>query len=154
MIRGYSFRGSLPKGITMKHLVFVYGTLKNGHLRSSVLQNERYLGIARTVSKYAMYQYGGYPALVSSPEENNHPITGELYEVGDEMMVRLDEIEGTAVGLFQRGEVALDEVNLTQLPLSENCWTWINSKKAVAYIFRDADKLKGARNCHSFWGLK
>lgn len=138
----------------MKHLVFVYGTLKNGHSRSSVLRDERYLGIARTIPKYAMYQYGGYPALVPSTEETNFPITGELYEIGDEKMVHLDEIEGTAVGLFQRGEVILDEINLSHLPLSENCWTWINSRKAVAYIFRDVDKLKGARNCHSFWGMK
>jgi gamma-glutamylcyclotransferase (GGCT)/AIG2-like uncharacterized protein YtfP len=63
----------------MSHLIFVYGTLKSGHKRHHILQDQRFIGTANTPSLYKMYPYGGYPALVK--EEQGVKIYGELYEV-------------------------------------------------------------------------
>ena len=52
-----------------KHLLFVYGSLKQGMLRNAALRGQRYIGVAFTEPQYAMYQLSGYPAQVNK----NHP---------------------------------------------------------------------------------
>lgn len=139
----------------MGYLVFVYGTLKNGHQRFSALRGERYIGIARTEPKYAMYQYGSYPALVESSEQ--HPaqkIYGELYEVSNACMEELDQIEGVSHGLFHRKQIQLETVTLSNLPVEEQTWNHIANKTATAYLFSDQQKLQGARNCGQIWTLR
>lgn len=140
-----------------KHLVFVYGTLKSGHTRQSAMREERYIGIAKTMPKYGMYQYGSYPAMVDSELDGvtiGRAIYGELYEVSDAGMMALDEIEGTGHGLFERKPVELDTVTLTQLPVEEKTWLKIANKTAVAYVFKNLSKLHGARDCGSIWTMR
>ena len=73
------------------HLLFVYGTLKKGCSRSSVMESSRFIGVAKTTPNYKLYDCGTYPALVAS---ENGGVWGELYEVDDSVMSRLDQIEG------------------------------------------------------------
>lgn len=70
--------------------VFVYGTLKSGHGNHRLLQGSKFLGRS-TVDRFKMYSLGGFPAVV--PSEDG-VIQGEVYEVDDFTMTRLDRLEG------------------------------------------------------------
>lgn len=72
-------------------LVFVYGTLKRGHHNHSVLGNSRLVGNWTTEPKYKMYDLGSFPGVVYPGDKS---IKGEIFEVNDETMVRLDNLEG------------------------------------------------------------
>jgi gamma-glutamylcyclotransferase (GGCT)/AIG2-like uncharacterized protein YtfP len=141
-----------------KHLVFVYGTLKRGFSRSHALREQRYIGIARTQPQYAMYGYGGYPALVdqtlaeASGVHAVNRIFGELYEVDDTCMIELDKIEGTDKGLFERRDISLGEVTMTSLPTDDAVWGGLSRKVAQAYFFKK--KLNGAGDCGPLWVQK
>jgi len=87
--------------------IFVYGTLKRGYSRSSALQGEIFLGSAVTKPLYRMYDCGDYPGLVEAPD--GLCIEGELWEVSDECLKRLDEIEGVAIHLYERKPVILQQ---------------------------------------------
>lgn len=138
--------------------IFVYGTLKRGFSRHSVLKDQKYLGIAKTEAKYAMCAYGGYPALVDDKlaEKSNlvadKAVFGELYEVDESCIVELDIIEGVEHGLFERKDVALDEITLVGLPISQAGWDSVTKKTASAYLF--LRKLNGAADCSPIWLLK
>lgn len=76
-------------------LVFVYGTLKQGHgnhqhfLESSSGVN--FLGSYVTPSRYTMYALGGFPGV---REGGTTPITGEVYQIPENVFKRLDRLEG------------------------------------------------------------
>lgn len=87
-----------------RSLVFVYGTLKRGHVRHFALAGQRYLGEARTRPRYRMVNLGSYPALI---EGGSSAIAGELWEVDASCLALLDEIESVADSYYRRGPVAL-----------------------------------------------
>lgn len=80
-------------------LLFVYGTLKRGCRLHAHLDTGVYRGAARTEPGYALYRLGWYPGMVAeaSPAE----VTGELYEIGEELLPLLDDVEGVP-DLYQR----------------------------------------------------
>ena len=138
--------------------MFIYGTLKRGFVRHYALREQRYIGIARTQPQYAMYGYGGYPALVdktlaeASGVNAENRIFGELYEVDDACVIELDKIEGTDKGLFERREIALGEVTMTGLPTDDAVWKALSNKTAQAYFFKR--KLNGDADCGQLWVQK
>lgn len=133
----------------MTSLLFVYGTLKNGHSRFKNLSKQRYIGIAKTSPEYSMYQVQTYPALVKC--NNGRKIYGELYEVDSECLKVLDNIEGVDFNLFKREEIILEEISIINLPLSQICFSNLYQKKAEAYLYqRPIDELK---NMGIFWPL-
>ncbi|WP_077621820.1 gamma-glutamylcyclotransferase [Sediminibacillus massiliensis] len=74
-----------------KHLVFVYGTLRQHE------PNHHFLKDSNSISKQS-WTYGklfdtgnGYPVLIAGGESS---VYGEVYEVTDETLKRLDELEG------------------------------------------------------------
>jgi len=75
-----------------KHLVFVYGTLRNGHSNHHLLKEAFCFGTGSTEASYAMYLISGYPYVTSS--ESRYPIVGELYAVDDDTLKILDSMEG------------------------------------------------------------
>lgn len=75
----------------MKHLLFVYGSLRPGEARHRLLAGARYLGPHRTESCYTMYDLGEYPGVV---ERGHHAIVGDLYDVDTATLARVDEYEG------------------------------------------------------------
>lgn len=137
------------------HLIFVYGTLKQGFSRHHYIKEQKYLGIARTEPKYAMFAYGGFPALVDEKLAalSNHTATnkiyGELYQVDDMCMRQLDIIEGTDEGLFERKNISLLDITLTGLPTNDGVWKKIAEKTAQAYFFKQ--NLKGAADRGTLW---
>lgn len=86
-------------------LLFVYGTLKRGGVRNFLLRGQKFLGEARTVPRYALYDLGAYPGLVQA-EEDGQVVYGELYEVEQSLLPRLDAVEG-APTLFRLEQLEL-----------------------------------------------
>lgn len=74
-----------------KHLVFVYGTLKQGYGNNRLLQNADFIGDAVTVEKYRML-HGGFPIVLD--DQQKFQIHGELYRVTDHQLRNCDSLEG------------------------------------------------------------
>lgn len=89
-------------------LIFVYGTLKRGDVRAGALAGAKFLGEAHTEPRYRLYDCGEYPALIGAAAgEEGVAVEGEVYEVTPECLARLDEVEGVAESLYERGPIAL-----------------------------------------------
>lgn len=75
-----------------KHLVFVYGTLKRNNWNNAhYLSTSNFLGTSYTRDKFTLYS-SGIPFVHSSPPTCR--IKGEVYEVTNATLVRLDSLEG------------------------------------------------------------
>lgn len=100
------------------HRVFVYGTLKRGFCRHDALQQQAFLGLARTEANYKLFDLGEYPGLIVA--EDGISIEGELYCVDDDCLAKLDQVEGVDEGYYSRESVMLqppwnDEATLTYI---------------------------------------
>ena len=71
-------------------LIFVYGTLRKGFHNHRLLKNSTFIGKGRTKKKYKM-TVNGIP-FVSEKEGISH-IVGEVYEVDEKTLKRLDILE-------------------------------------------------------------
>ena len=91
-------------------LLFVYGSLKQGFANEHVNTGRRVPGQYRTMERYALYLLGPgeVPCLVSSAGDG-HQVLGEVYEVSDEDLVRIDRLErlGEPEG-YERVEFAVE----------------------------------------------
>lgn len=88
-----------------KHLVFIYGSLRNGCERSmSVRFPEAKFTAAATVNG-SLYDLGDYPGLLLS--ETDSPVMGEVYEVDDELLQELDDFEVSSNYLRRQVEISL-----------------------------------------------
>jgi len=87
-----------------KHRVFVYGTLKRGFPNHFFLEGQKRLGGATTADTYALYE-DEYPLV--SRQERVSRIRGEVYEVGDTILKRLDTLEDHPA-FYRREEVEVD----------------------------------------------
>ena len=79
----------------MKHRLFVYGTLKKGFPNhDNYMETAKELGKYQTIEKYPLVLCGEryVPCLIYSPGDGRH-VAGELYEVDDECLNRLDALE-------------------------------------------------------------
>ncbi|TWT00615.1 gamma-glutamylcyclotransferase [Planomicrobium sp. CPCC 101079] len=109
--------------------LFVYGSLKRGGKYHS------YLGEATLVAEHAMadgviYDSGlGYPAAVLSEPGK---ITGEIYEIPDELWPALDDLEGYT------GGSATDLFNKLTITVESNG----EQIDAIAYVAKDQKLLK------------
>lgn len=70
--------------------VFVYGTLRKGDSRSGVLDGCKRLHEVAFADGFQMLNFGGFPGIVPG----NGRIVGEIYEVDEATLSRLDAIEG------------------------------------------------------------
>lgn len=85
--------------------LFVYGTLKRGCRRHSLLADQQFLGLARTVPRYRLYRRDAFPCLVE--DDQGVAIRGELWQIDAAALARIDEYEG-APELFRRLPIALE----------------------------------------------
>lgn len=86
--------------------LFVYGTLMRGGVRHYLLADQRYLGEARTLPQYALFDFGAHPAMVHR-EADGRTVFGELYEVAVNRIPALDAEEG-APTLYRLEPVAVE----------------------------------------------
>jgi|HubBroStandDraft_1064217.scaffolds.fasta_scaffold55445_2 gamma-glutamylaminecyclotransferase len=87
-------------------LLFVYGTLKRGLSNHHFLEGQAFVGEAETAPGFALYGLDAYPGMVAGAD-NAPGVTGEVWSVDDECLAQLDELEGTAEGLYRREAVPL-----------------------------------------------
>ena len=87
-------------------LLFVYGTLKRGGENHRALSGQRFVGEARTEARFRLHLLDGYPGMVAVPAQGRS-IEGEVWEVDGAALERLDELEGTGMGLYARVPVRL-----------------------------------------------
>jgi len=91
--------------------VFVYGTLKRGHVLHHVLAGQEVLGEAKTTPEYVMVSLGDFPGLVTpdafAEEVKGQSIEGELYRVDRDCLVELDRVECVSENMYQRLPVSL-----------------------------------------------
>jgi len=133
------------------NVVFVYGTLKRGYSRHSSIGNQRYLGVAVTEPLYSMFQISGYPALVEETTLAKE-IWGELYEVNEDCVAALDEIEGVSHNLFERRPIKLSQIHFANLPTNKEIFSKLHSKTAEAYFYKR--DVSGCRDCGHCWTLR
>jgi len=86
--------------------LFFYGTLKRGGDNHHYLAGQRFLGPARTRAGFRLYDLGGYPGMVPA-DDRGRAIEGEIWAVDGPCLARLDELEGTAAGLYTREPIGL-----------------------------------------------
>jgi gamma-glutamylcyclotransferase (GGCT)/AIG2-like uncharacterized protein YtfP len=83
--------------------LFVYGSLRRGERNHAFLQGARFLGRAFTRARYTLRHSGLTPGL---GESGKQAVAGELYELDEAHLVRLDRLGG-APGLYVRKQVEL-----------------------------------------------
>jgi gamma-glutamylcyclotransferase (GGCT)/AIG2-like uncharacterized protein YtfP len=84
-------------------LLFVYGTLLRGEPNHPQLSNAVFVRSACTEARYELVDLGGYPALL---EDGGTAVTGEVYDVGLELLARLDAFEEVPE-LYERKSIRL-----------------------------------------------
>ena len=122
----------MPSG---SHLLFVYGTLKRGNVRASLLDGQAYLGTA-TTTRYRLFNTGDYPALVEADALGlaGLAIRGELWQVDTVCLRRLDEEEGVEEWLYERCMIRL-----------------AGTRRAWSYLYLQS--IAGMADCGDFWDI-
>lgn len=101
-------------------LVFVYGTLmRNRYNHQYFLAGQKYLGQA-VLRGFALYNLGSYPGIIT---DENEKVLGELYEIDQAILPRLDRLEGNG-SLYIRHSV---EVWLDDMKTSASVYVWNGS---------------------------
>lgn len=81
--------------------VFVYGTLMQGGTNHQFLAGQKFIGRACTGPGFTLYSIGDYPGMVRAPHDSEG-VTGELWDVSDSCLHKLDQLEGVSEKLFER----------------------------------------------------
>ena len=84
--------------------LFVYGTLKKGFSRNTILKDSLFIGEVMTKPLFTLIDLTYYPGVL---ECGNTSIHGELYEVSDETLQYCDVIEGHP-NFYKRIEIELN----------------------------------------------
>lgn len=97
------------------HLIFSYGTLKRGFPNHYLMQQLMDQNAAVFLGPYCTHESyplvcGPYniPYLINLPGSGNR-VKGELYSVSTQGLARLDELEGTRFGHYERLPIRLAE---------------------------------------------
>lgn len=88
--------------------VFVYGSLLSGMGNHGLLANSRCLGETKSPARFSMLDLGYFPGVIKN--EQGESIIGEVYEIDDNTLRHLDQLEGYRImnpegGLYNREEI-------------------------------------------------
>jgi gamma-glutamylcyclotransferase (GGCT)/AIG2-like uncharacterized protein YtfP len=105
------------------HLVFVYGTLRQGGVREmpQIFPDAKFVGQASVSG--SLYDLGTYPGLLL--DESSSLVIGEVYEIDDETLYKLDEIEAASDYGRKQVEVSLDNQRM-------RCWIYAPDSKGYS----------------------
>lgn len=98
-----------------KHLVFVYGTLRRGGAGAMSIRFPDAKFIAEAKVNGSLYDLGAYPGLLLN--ESNSLVIGEVYEVDDGILNRLDDFEASSNYWRKQVEISLGTHR-------RMCWTY------------------------------
>lgn len=114
-----------------RHLIFVYGTLKRGFKRFSLLKKPYYVGEGWTrFNHYEMeYTKGNEPFPIVTRKRDGHHIHGEVFLVPPESIVCTDFYESNGQYYDRiRTPVEITNANNLNEPLVMDCWMYIGRK--------------------------
>jgi gamma-glutamylcyclotransferase (GGCT)/AIG2-like uncharacterized protein YtfP len=128
------------------HKVFVYGSLLSGMGNHGLLSSAKFIGTTKTTPHFKMMDLGWFPGVVEHHEGDS--IIGEVYEVDDEQLYRLDRLEGynssnPTMGLYNKKEINTEfgkaiiyiynnPFERTGIFVSNGDWrTYVSSKKGI-----------------------
>ncbi len=119
--------------------VFVYGTLKNGfYFHDEYLGGDKsiYIGPGITTKEYSMY-VDGLPHLIREPSVKG--VLGELYEVDEVVLKRLDDLEGHPVVYFRDLIEVINVANPSEKPVL--AWSYLRPShfKGKAYAHKEEE---------------
>jgi gamma-glutamylcyclotransferase (GGCT)/AIG2-like uncharacterized protein YtfP len=77
-------------------LLFIYGTLMPGLRLEAEMHGARFVGAAQVPGR--LVDVGCYPGLLLDLPTGDGAVTGEVYEVDDAHLARLDVVEGLVRG--------------------------------------------------------
>jgi gamma-glutamylcyclotransferase (GGCT)/AIG2-like uncharacterized protein YtfP len=89
-----------------KHLVFAYGTLRRGDPGAMSMRFPNSKFIAEATVSGNLYDLGAYPGLLV--DGSSGIVVGEVYEVDDETLTKLDEFEASSHYYRKQVEISLD----------------------------------------------
>ncbi len=93
----------------MPHLIFVFGTLKEGFRNFHINRGQRVAGEFVTALPHPLYIAGerGLPWLLQRPGEGR-PVVGQLFDVDDEALALMDELERIdEPGFYERRRIGV-----------------------------------------------
>ena len=98
-----------------KHLIFIYGSLRRGSAGAMSIRfpDAKFIGDAKVSG--SLYDLGAYPGLLINDSESL--VTGEVYEIDDETLNKLDGFEASSHYLRKQAEVLLEGERTM-------CWTY------------------------------
>ena len=126
------------------HLVFVYGSLRRGNVGAMSVRFPDATFIAEGTVHGRLYDLGAYPGLVLDGAAS--VVTGEVYEVDDDTLHRLDKFELTSD--YSRKHVEVEHGSeLT------DCWIYVPERDAEFFSNREliesGDWIEHVRSRHS-----
>jgi gamma-glutamylcyclotransferase (GGCT)/AIG2-like uncharacterized protein YtfP len=95
----------------MTHALFIYGTLMPGLRLEAEMHGARFVGSAHIEGR--LFDLGHYPGLL----QGDGQVTGEVYEVDDAHLTRLDGVEGVVPGDRDASQYWREEVTVLSGPL-------------------------------------
>ena len=121
-----------------KHLVFVYGSLRRGGAGAMSIRFPRSRFIADAKTSGSLYDLGAYPGLLLN--ESNSLVTGEVYEVDEEILNKLDDFEASSNYLRRQVEISLGDHKRL-------CWTYEPSPESYSLetLIRSGDWIEYAK---------
>lgn len=80
--------------------MFIYGTLKRGGSNHHYMRGQQFIDVARTVAAYRLHDMGGFPGMVPDDNGTGLSIEGEVWDVTEECLTRLDVLEAIDEGEY------------------------------------------------------
>jgi gamma-glutamylaminecyclotransferase len=129
-----------------RHLIFVYGTLKRGFIRHSLLKSPYYVGEGWTKFRHYNMEYtkGANPFPIVTRKHNGHAIQGEVFLVPPETIVCTDFYESNGQ-YYDRIKTPIEITNANNIatPLVVDCWVYFGCKEH----WEEYREKQGLRSC-------
>jgi gamma-glutamylcyclotransferase (GGCT)/AIG2-like uncharacterized protein YtfP len=99
----------------MKHLIFIYGSLRRGSAGAMSVRFPSSTFIDHARVRGNLYDLGSYPGMLLN--QSSSLVTGEVYEVDDELLIKLDGFEASSHYVRKALEISLGDQ-------ARKCWTY------------------------------
>ena len=94
-------------------LLFVYGSLKKGFWNDFFLKNSKSIGHYQTCLNYGLLINNELPFMVSFL--SLYPISGEVYEINDNELKAIDNLEGNGKWYTRRVISVTNNINILEV---------------------------------------